>query len=300
MTDARASGEHLLHPADQQLLNLSIDDDTGTRLSLIIEPHLSRSDGRFYGGAAMAVALAAGEIATGVPALWATNQLVAPAPMGSRIDIVTDVVAAGRSANQVHVQGFVDDHLIFNSVGSTARGRAGGIAATGQPMPRVPDPAECPRWVGPGIEGEIDLAAFEPPTVGHQLVSEYLGAPLLDADPARPGHMALWARLAGDHARDTGPLTAASLGFLADMVPIAVCRAAGVVGAGTSLDNTLRIGDIDVDHPEWLLLELDAEVAVGGFGHGTVRIWTPDGHLLATGAQSARLFSIADFISRNR
>jgi acyl-CoA thioesterase II len=86
------------------------------------------------------------------------------------------------------------------------------------------------------------------------------------------------------------------LGFLADMVPIACARACGVAGAGTSLDNSLRIGE--PADAEWVLMELDAHVAVGGYGHGHVHLWSPDGRLLATGSQSARLFSIDDFARR--
>ena len=91
-------------------------------------------------------------------------------------------------------------------------------------------------------------------------------------------------------------MTPAVLGFLADMVPLAVCRACGVEGAGTSLDNSLRIGE--PGDSEWVLLELDAHLAVGGFGHGHVHVWSPDGRMLATGTQSARLFSVADFMER--
>ena len=35
-----------------------------------------------------------------------------------------------------------------------------------------------------------------------------------------------------------------------------------------------------------------ALVAVGGYGHGAVQIWTEDGHLLATASQSASMFEI--------
>ena len=72
------------------------------------------------------------------------------------------------------------------------------------------------------------------------------------------------------------------------MVPVAVARAAGKMGAGSSLDNSLRfVGG--VADAEWLLLELRGELARGGFGHGTVRVWTQDGRLVATGSQSASM-----------
>ncbi|HEX8803244.1 MAG TPA: hypothetical protein VF743_03590, partial [Acidimicrobiales bacterium] len=132
----------------------------------------------------------------------------------------------------------------------------------------------------------------EAPPVGHHLASEHLEAPILDGSPDRPGHMAMWARLGGDLAS----ASPAALGFLADMVPLACCRACGVEGAGTSLDNSLRIGE--PGDAGWVLLELDAHVAHGGFGHGHVHVWSPDGRMLATGTQSARLFSLDDFVNR--
>jgi hypothetical protein len=190
-------------------------------------------------------------------------------------------------------------------VGSTATPRAEGLHGTGQVMPRVPPPGECGPWGGPrrpdgrpAVSGAAEV--LERGAVGHHLVSEHREAPFLDpamGGAGRPGHMALWARLTGDLAQPPSP---AGLGFLADLIPLAVSRACGVAGAGTSLDNSLRIGD-PAEVPgagEWVLLELDAHVAVGGYGHGHVHLWSPDGRMLATGSQSARLFSIDDFVRR--
>ncbi|HEV7762602.1 MAG TPA: thioesterase family protein [Acidimicrobiales bacterium] len=298
-------------PLDQRLLGLEPHPDDPAALSFVIVPHLCRTDGRFYGGAALAAALAAGEAATGRPSLWSSTQLVASADQGERIRLGVDVVASGRSVDQVQVRGTVDGRLIFSSAGSTATPRAEGLHGTGQTMPRVPPPDDCGAWRGPRRPGDDGgnggaASAFgwtEPPAVGHHLVSEHREAPLLDATggSARPGHMALWARLTGDLAATTpaAPATPAVLGFLADMIPLAVARACGVAGAGTSLDNSLRIGDpAQPADGGWVLLELDAHVAVGGYGHGHVHLWAPDGRMLATGTQSARLFSIDDFVNR--
>jgi acyl-CoA thioesterase len=289
-----------LRPLDRELLGLEPHPDDPGALEMVVVPHICRTDGRLYGGAGLAAALAASEAATGRPALWSSTQLVAMADQHERIRIDADVVASGRSVDQVHVRGTVDGRLIFNAVGSAATPSAEGVRGTGQAMPRVPDPDDCEDW-GMRRRRELNaelLGAVEP-EVGHHLVSEHREAPILDAgsdEPARPGHIAMWARLSGDLLPTPPQTTPAVLAFLADLVPIAVCRASGVEGAGTSLDNSLRVGD-QVDC-EWVLLELDADVAIGGFGHGHVRIWSPDGRMLAAGTQSARLFSFEDFLTR--
>lgn len=284
------------HPIDRELLGLEPHPDDPDVLSLVVVPHLCRTDGRFYGGAALAAALAASESATGRRALWSATQLVAVADLEERIEIAVEVVASGRSVDQVQVRGTVGDRLVFSAVGATATPRADGLHGIGQVMPDVPPPADCDPWRGPG--GSFDLQeARERSAVGHHLVSEYLDAPI--GEPTkRPGHMAMWARLSGDLALASPAMTPAVLAFLADMVPLAICRASGAIGAGTSLDNSLRVGEaVDTD---WVLLELDAEIAVGGLGHGHVYLWSPDGRLLGIGTQSARLFTMEDFVSRRR
>jgi acyl-CoA thioesterase len=97
--------------------------------------------------------------------------------------------------------------------------------------------------------------------------------------------MALWARLRHGEA-----LTRAGLAFLADMIPVAVARAAGVQGAGFSLDNALRFGDFPPT--EWVLLELRGELATNGYGHGSLAAWASDGTLVATGSQTANMTAL--------
>ncbi len=321
-SDSRAMAGNLtsvggaLRAVDRDLLGLAPDPEAPDALAFEVVPHLCRTDGRFYGGAALAAALAASEAATGRPALWSSTQLVASADLGERIRVTTDVVASGRTVDQVHIRGTVGDRLVFNAVGGTATPRPAGLQGPGQVMPRVPPPEDCADWRGgrhPGGAGDgsgpgpgdsaqagpaaaLDRGGAVARTIGHGLVSVHREAPILTASsdgPERPGHMALWARLTPDPGRRPAAMSPAVLGFLADMVPIACARACGVAGAGTSLDNSLRVGE--PVECEWVLLELDAHVSVGGFGHGQVHLWSPDGRMLGTGTQSARLFSFDDF-----
>ena len=273
---------------------LGVDEGADGSLSFPVVEHLCRTDGRFYGGAALAASIAASEHITGRTALWSTTQLIGTAALGEVISLQTEVLASGRSVDQTTVRGVVGDRIVFNAVGGASTPMETGMSGTGQVMPRVPPPEDCGRWGGPSGEGQ--RAFMAPPAVGHHLVSEHRHAELLEPDPTRPGHMALWARLAGDRAPASTDLTPAVLGFLADMVPIAVSKGCGVAGAGTSLDNSLRLGE--PADSEWVLLDLDAHVAVGGYGHGQVHLWSPDGRMLATGTQSCRLFSFDSFLEK--
>jgi acyl-CoA thioesterase len=65
-------------------------------------------------------------------------------------------------------------------------------------------------------------------------------------------------------------------------------RELGERGAGTSLDNTIRIGA--VTEGEWVLIDGLPELAAGGYGHGSVRLWSEDGLLLGTASQTAALW----------
>ena len=285
-----------VRPFDRALLGLEPHPHDPNALSFVVVPCLCRVDGRFYGGAALAAALTASEAATGREALWSSTQLVAVADLGERIRIDVEHLAAGRTADQVQVRGTIGDRVIFNAVGGAATPTPTGMHGAGQMMPRVPPPEDCDPW-GASREMVADQAReLSRPVVGHHLVCEHRDAPLLDLEAQRPGRMTVWTRFTGELQAAFPHMTPAGLGFVADLVPLAVSRACGVNGAGTSLDNSLRIGE-PVDS-EWVLLDVDAHVAVGGFGHGHVYVWSPDGRMLATGTQSARLFSLEDFMRK--
>jgi acyl-CoA thioesterase II len=74
---------------------------------------------------------------------------------------------------------------------------------------------------------------------------------------------------------------------MADMVPLAVAHACGVVAGGISLDNSIRIGSFEPS--EWVLVDLRPHLAVGDYGHGAAHIWSESGHLLATASQTASM-----------
>lgn len=266
---------------DRRLIPLEWDAADPTRAAFELTESLCRTDGVLFGGAALSASLMAFEGVSGRPALWTAVQFVASADRGAHIELQLTVVAKGRNADQLQLHATSDGQLIFSALGTTATRREDGIAGLGLTPPKVVPPEDCVRW------GDAPSRVGS----GHQLISEFRGADLIDPDPARPGHMAMWGRVL-----DSTVTTSAKLGFLADMVPIASCRAAGIQGAGTSLDNTLRLGDLV--ETEWVLVELEGQAVNGGYGHGVTHLWSPDGQLMAIGSQSAKLFSFADFMDR--
>lgn len=276
---------------DELLLGLRPSEVPG-ELRFTVAPHLCRTDGRFYGGAALAVAFAAVEAASGRPGLYATAQLVGTAAQGEEVVVRTEVVATGRSVSQVQVDARVGDQLLFSALGAAATPIDGGLAGVGPVMPVVPPPDDCPVLWSPEVVPRTAHPDGDP-TVGQHNASEHRAATLLDPADGRPGRRAMWTRLTGPWSTPGAPLTPAGLAYVHDMVPMAITATCGVDGAGTSLDQGLRMAEPADD--EWVLLDLEGEVAAGGFGHGRVTLWSPDGRVLAVGSQSARLFSFEDF-----
>jgi acyl-CoA thioesterase len=101
------------------------------------------------------------------------------------------------------------------------------------------------------------------------------------------GAMAMWARLATHK-----PPTPAAVAFMADMAPISIASGLGKRGGGISLDNAMRFGP--VAETEWVLLEVHGNLAIGGYGHCSIHVWSQDGVLVATGGQSSNVLHIFD------
>ncbi len=113
-----------------------------------------------------------------------------------------------------------------------------------------------------------------------------------DADirfgPYRAGDRRIlcWARLAGTLASTRQGLIA-----LADTLATGMHLSLGLRWRGASLDNNVRIaGDAE---SEWVLLEMETGGFHNAVGQGSVRIFSPDGVLLATGSQSFAVARVA-------
>jgi acyl-CoA thioesterase len=255
------------------VIPLEYADVARTRSSFVLRPPFLRHDGALYGGTAIAASIEAMEAATGRDTQWVTTQFVKPAQNGSTIDLTTDVLASGRRTAQTRVTACVGDEIVFTSIGSTGARNPEGLTGQFERMPSTgtPDDAED-MWQGHTRAGQI------PDQDSFRRAVEYRQMPAGEG----PGPVLMWARFT-----DGTPMTAAGLAFVADMVPVAIARGAGRMGAGTSLDNSMRFGE--VPEVEWVLLELRGNLASGGYGHGIVRCWAEDGTYLAIGSQTASM-----------
>src|SRR5690606_15942375 len=126
--------------------------------------------------------------------------------------------------------------LLFSALGANVLAKDGALTGAFATMPEVEGPDECEPFVMRLPSG----LTIEPTERNIELrIARRV-----------PGERVtlLWSRVPGRLA------TPAVQGYLADWVPMAVVNAAGRIGAGTSLDNTLRMaGHGDT---EWLLLAL--------------------------------------------
>jgi acyl-CoA thioesterase len=261
----------LPHPSDVELLALELAPD-GQSGRFALGPGLVRHDGALYGGTGLAVSVAAMEAATDRPILWASTQFVSQPFLGATIQWEVERLAVGKRAAQLMLRATADGAVAFVAIGSTGTPADDGLTGEYLQMPKVSPPDGAPP--------RVSSLPSVPNPESWTLLVELREAEVLE-DDGPP--VAFWARL-----RNGGALTPAAIAFVADMVPLGVARSAGKLGAGSSLDNTMRFRG-GVADTEWVLLDLQGDFANGGYGHGTVRMWTQDGALVATGSQSASM-----------
>lgn len=263
--------------ADRAFLGLELGPD-GTA-SFPLTRALSRHDGRLYGGTAVAAAIAMAEQASGRRCLWATVQFVSgAAAVGDRIDCTVEVLAAGRRTSQVRVAAHVGDQELFGALSATAVLKERALTGVFQDAPQVDAPEDCEEFQFP-----IPAHLREVMDQRERHMELRIARRTDDASPPT-GELLFWSRVAGRQA------TPAIIGYLVDMVPMSVVKAGGRLGGGTSLDNTVRIAH--AADTEWVLLQLDPHVALGGYGHGTAHVWSPEGTLMATASQTAALLVV--------
>ena len=280
------------HRSDASFLGLMTGGEG--RFRFTVEDRLSRMDARLYGGTAIAVSIATAEELTRRPVLWMTTQFVATAAQDTEIAVLAEVLAPGKRTNQVRITGTeVAGSAVFASLGATGRHREGGMTGEFERMPAVASPADAEVAANPfavmaraaGVD-RPDASPSQPPAFprdnGFASVIEMRAAEVTDHPDPGPGRVCMWLR-----RKDGEAITPALAAFMADMVPMSVALACGVMAGGTSLDNSIRIGTFV--ETEWILLDLRPHLAAGDYGHGSAHIWSEDGHLMATASQTASM-----------
>jgi acyl-CoA thioesterase len=251
-------------------LGLEATDDP-LRFRLPVRPRLSTGGGFLFGGAGLAAATAALELATGRPLVWASAQYLSYARPPAVLDIEVALAVTGHQISQARATGRVDDVEIFTVNGALGR-RPFEAAGSWAIRPDVPGPDDCPgRHLDPHHDDTI-MSTIE------MRLAEARQMDDLDGSPG-DGRSAVWARV------PDLDISAVTLGVLGDWVPFGIGQALGARAGGNSLDNSLRV--VDIVPTEWVLLDIRVSAVAHGFGHGLVHLWGEDGSLLATASQSA-------------
>jgi acyl-CoA thioesterase len=250
-----------------------LDDDLHWRLA--VGSDLATPGDFLFGGCALSAALVALEAAAGRPTVWATAQYLSYAPTGSVLDLKVTLAAEGRRLIQGRVVGHVGDREILTvnaAVGTPGPVDVGGVWVD---PPDVPRPDESPARQLPnfGVSSvfdriEVRLAkgrTFEELTTGTPTPGEATSA--------------FWARVPG-HLEPS----AATLAILGDYVTAGVSQPIGRRVMSRSLDNTLRV--VQLEPTEWILCDIRIVALVGGYAHGIGTLWSETGTLLATASQS--------------
>lgn len=242
-----------------------------TEMVLTVVDRLCTPFGFLYGGTGISAATTIAETVAGKPLVWITVQYVSNAFPGEDVTFAATVVAAGRSTTQIQVNAHVGERTILTALCSHTDRPTGDEVHRGS-APAVPSPEECERFVMP----------FESTGQATSFVDAMDRRLHHDPVALAEGHVVMWVRM----PTWSGP-SAARLGHVADIVPVALFMSLGRDPGATSLDNTLRV--IDPDATEWVLMDVEAQGLSRSIGHGQVRIWSQDGRLLAIGSQSAIL-----------
>ncbi len=230
------------------------------------------SVGRLFGGTGLGAAVRVLEIDSGRPMVWATGQFLSHALPDEDLRIEVDLVAEGRATTQARARAHVDGREVLAVIATLGRRDVdrSGVWIT---PPEAPSPDECPpfpsRATGRSVSGNLERRLVRGRTAAHE--------PAMD-----DGRVAMWVRVP-DHL----VVDPAFLAVLGDYVPWGGRDAVGggLVG-GQSLDNTLRV--VEPVETVWILVDVRISSLVNGYAHGTVHLWSEDGHLMATASQTCQ------------
>lgn len=228
--------------------------------------------GKFlFGGCGLAAGIVALEEASGRPTVYAAAHYLSFAQLGSVVDVTVDLAVVGKRVTQARAKATTEGREVLTV--NAALGRSELDAPTPWlTMLAVPPPEECPLRVMPRI--------FEASIFDHVETRIAIGRAFEQLD-GTPGEAvsALWARVPS-HLDPS----AATLAIFGDLVAGGVSQPMGRNTFGQSLDNTIRVANLEPT--EWVLVEIHMHALVGGFSQGTAYLWSRSGTLLGTASQS--------------
>jgi acyl-CoA thioesterase-2 len=252
-------------------LGLEPTDDP-LRWRMPVTRGICSSIGMLFGGCGLAAGVEALEQATGRPLIWATAQFLSFASPPSVLDIVTTEIVRGHQVSQARAAVSLEGEEIVTVTAALGR-RPFDSEGSWAVRPDVPPPEECPqRPYMPHHEGTLADRVDTRIAMGRH--------PDLFPAAQGDGRAALWLRIPELDASN------AVLAIAGDYVPFGISQSLGERAGGNSLDNTVRVVHPEAAHG-WILADVRLHAVNHGFAHGLVHLWSRDGVLLGTAAQSA-------------
>ena len=234
--------------------------------------------GSLFGGIGLAVGVAAMEIETGQPAIWATAQYIATMYNPSEMRLNVTKPAVGRTVTQCRVYGTFEGDDVVTVLGATGQ-RPEQLRGVWE---QYPDPVAPSGSVDP--EREFDYPSL------HDHVEVKMARGMFGfsgaGKPTGDHRSLVWVRM--PEVR----VDAAALAIIADYSPSVIGNAAGRVTNLSSLDNTIRFADPAPDDTDWVLCDNRVEFMGNGFAHSSCLMWSERGQLLATASQSMTIVPV--------
>jgi acyl-CoA thioesterase II len=266
-------------PPIQELLGLR-PTEVGHRWQQVVGPTVTTPSGALQGGAALAAAMEAAQNTTGRPLRWATAQFVSHVQRGSVVDIDVTTVVDGPHLSQVRATACCAGTEILTMLAALGERPFAHLGVWPAP-PDVPPPEQCAERAVPGSPTRSMLETFDRRSAIGRSYTEVDGLP-------GPGRSASWFRLPGGSRQ----VSAGDLAVFGDFLMLEFVDALGIACTGASLDNTVRVANVD-PATEWVLLDASVHAVTGGLGYGQAHLWTREGELLGTTSQTLVLRALS-------